>query len=663
MDLEELKGKLVEILHKNRPVPGFVKETKGKRLRILFPTGKEELINHQALIYTFENLKAPKSSSEAISLLREIQQKIETLKDSFDLREIWEVVEGEVEEISVQELAELYLGRRASDEECAALMVKVFEEKLFFKIGGLNSLLVLSKNEVEKILHQRQKEIEKLKLLSEGEAVLEALFQGKEAQIEEKKREYWLKLFKDYFLWEENSPSGKIAREVLSRKGFTDPAKLFELLVRCNVFAEDENIELLKLRFPREFSEKAKKEVEKILNLEEPLTERLDLTGLYTFTIDAEETQDFDDAISFVETEKGKEIYVHITDVASFIRPGMALWEEALERALTLYLPEETIPMLPFELSHGRFSLIKGALRPAVSFKISFDREGHLSNFEAMLSVIKIDERLTYDEVDEALREGNEFWKGLYNLLLSQKKLREEKGAFAIFLPEIQVKVDENGEIHLQRIELTPARELVAEAMILANTLSARLFHEKGIPGIYRTQPPPFEVIENPEDSLYLKILQLKYFAKSELSTSPAPHSGLGVDFYTTLTSPMRRFLDLFMQYQLISYLKGKEGISKEGITKILGELTENLQRALTIQNKRNKYFLLKYLQNYLKGEVLKGLVVEVFSKKAKVYLVDFNLTGELSYYTEGLRPGQEVKVKIEKINPRWEILRLKLIS
>ncbi len=663
MDLEELKGKIATILYKNRPVLGFIKEIKGKRLRLLLSTGKEELINHQALIYIFKQTKPPKNSTEIINLLKVLQQETDELKETFNLKEVWEVIEGELEEISVEELAELYFGKTTSDKECAALMKKVFEEKLFFKINGPNSLLVLGKEEVEKILHQRQKELERLKLLSEGETVLEALIQGQERQIEDQKKEYWLKLFRDYFLWEENSPSNKIVKEVLSRKGFTEPLKLFELLVKYKVFAEDENIELLKFRFPQNFSKKAKEEVEKILSMETPFSYRKDLTGLYTFTIDAEETQDFDDALSFVQTETGQELYIHITDVASFIKPGMALWEEALERALTLYMPDETIPMLPFELSHDKFSLKEGTIRPAISFKVVFDKKGSLLSFEIIPSIIKVSKRLTYDEVDERLKAGDIFWQTLYQLLLHHKKKREEKGAFAIFLPEIQVKITKEGEITLQKIELTPARELVAEAMIIANTLSANFFQEKQIPGIYRTQPPPFEIIENPDDSLYLKILQLKYFAKSELTTLPAPHSGLGVDSYTTLTSPIRRFLDLLMQYQLISYLKGENLISEENIIKILGELSENLQRAIAIQNKRNKYFLLKYLQKHFKNAVLHGLVIEVFSKKAKVYLPEFNLMGELSYYTEGLRPGQEVKIKIEKINPRWDVLRLKLVS
>ena len=96
---------------------------------------------------------------------------------------------------------------------------------------------------------------------------------------------------------------------------------------------------------------------------------------------------------------------------------------------------------------------------------------------------------------------------------------------------------------------------------------------------------------------------------RSELSTQPAYHSGLGLNYYTTLTSPIRRFLDLLMQYQLKAFLLGTPTLSEKTITGILSELNENLQRASQIQSKRTKYFLLKYLQTYMQNKPLKGLI------------------------------------------------------
>lgn len=102
---------------------------------------------------------------------------------------------------------------------------------------------------------------------------------------------------------------------------------------------------------------------------------------------------------------------------------------------------------------------------------------------------------------------------------------------------------------------MTPSRHLIAEAMILVNTLAAEFLYQNQIPTIYRSQPKPLEIIENREENLYSKLLQLKYLAKSELRLSPAYHFGLGLEYYTTLTSPIRRFLDILIQYQLKTFL------------------------------------------------------------------------------------------------------------
>gem|GEM_PF-6047945 len=104
-----------------------------------------------------------------------------------------------------------------------------------------------------------------------------------------------------------------------------------------------------------------------------------------------------------------------------------------------------------------------------------------------------------------------------------------------------------------------------------------------------------------------------------------------------------------------------KSPLPEEVIIKLLPELSENLQRAIQIQSKRIKYFLLKYLKIYMQDKPLKGLVLEVQNKKAKVYLVDYNVIGEVMGFKGILNPGDEIMVKIEKVNPHLEILRLKI--
>ncbi len=662
MDLTFLNNRFADIFYRNKITTVYIKDVKEKRLHIILPSGKEELINYSALISYEEKPKSLKDLNQIITALKEKQENREKLKETFDLKEIWEIIVNETEEIPAKDLVDLILGRTSNEDEIAGFIRKTLEEKLYFKLKEPNILEILSQKEVERLLLQKKRELERLKKLNEGEEFVKALQKGNIEIFNQEVRNFWIEALKGYVLWENQTPSGKLVQEVLKRLNLANQNKIFELLVKIKVFDEDENLEILRTRYPLTFSEKELKEAKELENLSFSLDDREDLTFLQTFTVDAKDTEDFDDALSFEENENQYILYIHIAEVADFIKPGSALWEGALERASTLYLPDGIFPMLPFSLSHGKFSLKQDTLRPAITFKIILDQKYNILDFKPILSVIKVKKRLTYEDVDDYLSKGDKFWQKLYSIFMYFKKKREEKGALAVFLPEIQIKINEKKEITVQKLVMTPARYFIAEAMILINTLTAEFLYKNHIPAIYRSQPQPSEIIENFEENLYSKLLQLKYLAKSELSTQPAYHSGLGVDYYTTLTSPIRRFLDLLIQYQLKSFLLGSKPLSEEEILKILPELTNNLQRAILIQNRREKYFLLKYLQLYMQNQPLKGLVLNVQNKKAKIYLVDYNITGDLIGFKKNLIPGQEITVKTEKVQPRLEVLRLKLV-
>lgn len=660
MNLEYLKNRFAEFFYKEKIITAYIKEIKEKRLHIVLPSGKEELINFSSLIYFEEGQTSINDLNQIINILREKNEEREKIKNTFDLAEIWEVLVEETKTIHVKEAVELLLGRIPTEDEIAGFIRKALEDRIYFRLKEPNILQIVSKDEVERAIFQRQRELEKLKKLNEGEEFIKALQSKNIENYPQEIKKFWISALKDFVLWENQTPSGNLAYEVLKRLNMAEPYKVFSLLVDAKIFNEDENLELLRTHYPVSFSEKELKEAELIAKIEIHKEEREDLSQLYTFTIDAEETQDFDDALSFEEKEDKYILYIHIAEVADFLKPSSALWNSALERACTLYLPDGVYPMLPFSLSHEKFSLKKGELKPALTFKIFLDKSFNLISFKPVLSFIEVKERLTYEKVDALLPKDPLFQK-IYEILMYFKKKREEKEIYAVFLPEIQVKVRYNGEIIVKKIEMTHSRLLIAEAMILTNTLAAQFLYQNQIPAIYRSQPKPLEIIENREENLYLKLLQLKYLAKSELSLQPAYHSGLGLEYYTTLTSPIRRFLDLLMQYQLKAFLLKKAPLSEEILIKILPELNENLQRAILIQNKRIKYFLLKYLKIYMQNKPLKGLVLDVQNKKAKVYLMDYNIIGEVAGFRENLNPGEEVIVRIEKVHPHLEILRLKI--
>lgn len=662
MSLESLLFCLVDVFFRDKIVVAFVKDIKAKRLHLLLPTGREELVNYNALLSVGKSKINFDNTTYLETLLKEKQALREKIKEEIEIKELWEVMVGETSKVCAWDLVHLLLGRPPTCDEVAGFMRKVVDDKIYFGVEGPDLVKIRSKEEVKNLLLQREKELERLKMMAEGDKFLQALISHKGGSFPQDKSSFWVELFKKYILYEESFEYGKLLKEILQKYSIDTIPKLVELLAKENFIDEDWFYELEKLHFPTQFSQKELKEAELILSHSYVLSKHVDLTNLYTFTIDAEDTEDFDDAISFEKHGNKFLLYVHITEVARFITPNLALWEGALERALTLYLPETIYPMFPFFLSQGKFSLREGEVKPSLTFKFTLNKEGEVEDYEIFSSLIKVKKRFTYEEVDSYLEKGESLWNELYQIFKPFKEYRSKNGALAVILPEIQIKVLSNGEILCQKIAMTPARDLVAEAMILANFYGAKFMKENNIPAIYRSQKMPLQVIERKENSLYHQILQLKYMSKSELSLEPGYHSGLGLPYYTTLTSPIRRFLDLLSQWQLISYLDSSSCLSKRDLLKILSELQNNLQRAQFLQNRRKKYFLLKYLKVYKTKDILKGIILEVQGRKYKVYLPDYNLTGEALGYIGTLNAGVEVRVRLEKVNPYNESFRLTIL-
>jgi VacB/RNase II family 3'-5' exoribonuclease len=132
--------------------------------------------------------------------------------------------------------------------------------------------------------------------------------------------------------------------------------------------------------------------------------DRWDLRNEIIYTIDGEDAQDYDDAISAKELGDGKvEVGVHIADVAHYVRPGTALDDEALARGTSVYLADQVIPMLPEALSNHLCSLVGGRERLAYSVLMVFDAKGERLSARVGKSVIRSARRNTYKEVQELL--------------------------------------------------------------------------------------------------------------------------------------------------------------------------------------------------------------------------------------------------------------------
>ncbi len=656
MKEKDLTGHLVEFAEHGRVQVAYCLGQKDRRLRVLLPSGREEMLPRTRVLHLSQRTFRAPNRQEQLNLIEASHQRRERLKEEIDLAELWEVVVDEAEEISPEELAEIYFGEGVDDDQVAAIIRAVLEDRLYFRFREGN-ILVHSREEVERLKEARRKEAERLARREEGAAWLSALLAKKDFSIRPEIKDYWLKAIRDYFLFGEEARHARETRDLLSRVGINRPGKIFEVLVSTGVFEEDENVELLRFEvredFPPEVEEDARQAVARGFSRQD----REDLTHLEPVTIDGPETRDFDDALHLEQTPRGYLVGIHIADVAHFVAPDSPTFREALKRGATIYLPERTIPMLPRIISEEAASLRAGEERPALSFLIELSPKGEIISSRIVRSVIRVARRLTYEEADSIL---DRELKELYELAQRLFERRIAAGALPVYLPEIILRV-ENGKIHLERIEITGARFLVSEYMILANYVAAKFFQENQIPAIYRSQPKPKErLIQGTEQDLFLNFLQLRQLSRGELLLSPEFHHGLGLPCYTTVTSPIRRALDLILEHQLCHFLLyGKALFSAEQLSNFLRDLTQALEVVNTVKNRTFRYWLLKYLREHARNVPLEALVVDIHQRKAKVLLLDYMITVDVPLPPSlRLEPGKKIKVILRGVHPREDVIK-----
>ena len=257
--------------------------------------------------------------------------------------------------------------------------------------------------------------------------------------------------------------------------------------------------------------------------------DRVDLRGLYAFTIDPDEAKDFDDALSFRREDGGVRAWVHIADVSAYVPAGSPLDGDAAERGVSVYIPGRVEPMLPHELSDDLCSLRPHLDRRCVTVELLFDAELRPGEPRFYRSLIRSRERLTYghaqavlagderavDELDEALRLAREVSSAL-------RDRRFARGALRVEGREVAFAFDGDGGVERAWIEKEPlAHMLVEELMIAANEAVADLLAGRRREALYRVheQPDPQSV-----ELLLAKLTSL------DVPTPPVPEHLSSVD-------------------------------------------------------------------------------------------------------------------------------------
>jgi len=270
------------------------------------------------------------------------------------------------------------------------------------------------------------------------------------------------------------------------------PVEIDEEMARHLANKREELFEKFEIRdeFPPEVVEEAEERSENIeAQIEAEVDERRDLREMTTWTTDPIDAQDFDDAISIEVRDDEYVLWVHIADVTHYVTPDTAMWEEARERANTVYLPAYTMHMLPPVLAETVCSLVANEDRLAHTVEMHLDKEDlGYEEIDIYKSVIRSDARLTYTECETILDEPE----------AADDLLEDTDVDLAEKCQDVWELAD---SMHQQRKEegslvLNPARDrahtIIEECMLKANkAVTHELMWDRGVEAMYRVHPQP----------------------------------------------------------------------------------------------------------------------------------------------------------------------------
>ncbi|MGN0706919.1 MAG: ribonuclease R [Faecalibacterium sp.] len=433
---------------------------------------------------------------------------------------------------------------------------------------------------------------------------------------------------------------------------------------------------------------------------------RMDLRTLPIFTIDSAETKDIDDAISLTKTpEGGFELGVHIADVSHYVRPGSELDAEAFNRATSVYYADQVVPMLPKQLSNGICSLNEGELRLAFSCLMRLDKNGELTDYRFVKSVICSRVKGVYSEVNALLSGSADAelrakyaevagqlpaMKELYNL---RAGLRRKRGCMDIESGEVKLILDEDGRcIDVKKRVSGESESMIEEFMLLANQCAAHFARVRQVPFVYRVHeepnseklerlhallqacgindrfakdvPTPKElsaILDRVRDTPYEKIIHtgmLRCMSKAEYQPVPKGHYGLVLKDYAHFTSPIRRYPDLAIHRILTDLLKGTD---KETMILRYSDFAEKASKqssereviAMQIERRAEDCYKAEYARRHLgecyegtiSGVTQRGLFVEL-GNGVEGFVPASSLTPSGTLLTEGVRLSDPVSGK-----------------
>lgn len=657
------KGKLIEFRVQGERRIAVVDRPEGKKDWIVIDVeGQSHKIRPQRVEYEING------SSYTIKDIPQFLQEVEPYLEPSSLEVAWELLVENGQGVTPSEMAQL-LFSEASPAHCYAAHSLLCDDKIYFKKKGDNYEPRTS-GQVEEIKHQlevkQQRQQEKEVFFTNIKKALA----GQEIDWAESDRNR-LEFLERLVLQPEQA--NRNSQEILDEIGRSPTSEAaFELLVELGWWSRNENLSLRRSSYPIQFSRKVLDVVQFYLENLPPDRDsnRLDLTHLKVYTIDDESTEEIDDGLSveFLGDDQIK-LWIHIADPTRLVTPGDELDLEARRRSTTLYLPTGMISMFPIELATGPMSLRQGKICPALSFGVILDDKGAVLDYSIHASLIKPTYRLTYHDVDEmfhlAIKAEPEI-PILADASKQRHRWRKSQGSITIKMPEAVIKVKSEDDIVIELIDSSIARQLVAEMMILAGEVAGRYCQEHSIPVPFRGQPQP-EL--PPEEELLLlppgpvrACALRRCMPRSEIGTLPNRHASLGLNTYTQVTSPIRRYTDLLTHFQLKAHLRGEPfPFPIDVMQQIIYSVTLSAQEATLVERQTNRYWGLEFLRRNA-DQIWQGVALRWLREDENLGVLLLEELGlELPHrFERAVSLGDRLLVQVSRSDPHRDEIRFR---
>ncbi len=535
------------------------------------PSGKRSKIKSATILLRFGTPAAAEALTEAEALTAEL-----------DADFLWEAAGSD--EFGFEQLAQEYYGHTPRPAESAALLLKLHASPIYFHKKGKGRY----RPAPAETLAAAKAGLEKKRLAAERQASL-----ATELGAFRLPPEYASLIPRILIAPDKNTLEFKALEDAASATGLS-PLRLME---RCGAIPSTldfHRMSFLLEHFPRgtEFP---------------PVDEPLDPPALPTspvraFSMDDEATTEIDDALSVQWMDDGTiRVGIHIAAPALGIAPGSGLDQIARERLSTVYFPGDKITMLPDALIH-HYTLGETHDCPALSLYVEVASDLRVLSTETRLEKVHIADNLRHETLETQFNDDT-----LKNPAAPDYPWRRELEWLRDFAAVLEAgrgkadtvdRVDYNFKVEGETITIAPRKrgspidKVVSELMIFANAHWGGWLAEHRVPGIYRAQSG----------------------GKTRMTTSPDPHVGLGVDQYAWSTSPLRRYVDLVNQRQLISIVQGTDPVyppRSEALFATVRDFELAYDAYADFQRRLERYWMLRWMQQEHISEMTASVIRE----------------------------------------------------